>query len=97
MGVRPTDVAVERQASICGRCMCGCQGDSEESVGAKSALIWRAVEIDHCLINASLIGGFSAKDRLRKFAVDIANSGRDSLTTPSVAAIAQFNGFERSG
>ena len=62
VGVRPADVAVERQAGGVGGGAGDGERDAEDRVGAELGLVGRAVELDHRLVDEPLVVGVEALD-----------------------------------
>ncbi len=90
-------VAVERLAGV-GRGGLGRgQRDAEDRVGAQPALVGRAVELDHRLVEGALLGGACARQRRGDLAVDVGDRARDALAGPGVAAVAQLDRLELAG
>ena len=87
-------VAVERLAGV-GRGRLGRrQRDAEDRVGAEPALVGRAVELDHRLVEGPLLGAPRPAQRRGDLAVDVGDRAGDALAGPGVAAVAQLDRLE---
>jgi hypothetical protein len=64
------DVLVERQAGRLGGGLGGGQRDAEDGVGAQAALVGRAVQLDHQVVDAALVFGVDARQRVEQLAID---------------------------
>ena len=95
--VRAADIAVERQAGGFRRGLGDRQRHAEDGVGAEPALVRRAVELDHRLVDVDLVLGFHAADRLEDLAVDGLDRLLDALAEIARAAVAQFDRLMRAG
>ena len=93
VGIHPTDVAIQRlsRAFRCGVC-CG-QGNAKYGVRTNLAFIARAVEVNHGLVDGTLIKHVEAQQFVREHIVDVVNRLCHAFTHPFRTAIAQFNGF----
>ena len=76
-------VAVERLAGVDRRRLRRRQRDAEDRVGAEPALVRRAVELDHRLVEGALLGGARPGQRRGDLAVDVLDRPRDALAAPS--------------
>ena len=97
MRLGAADIAVERQAGGFGRGLRHRQRDAENGVGAEAALVRRAVELDHRLVDVDLVFGFHAADRLEQFAIDGLDGLEHALAEIAGAAVAQFDGLVGAG
>ena len=79
------DIAVERQGRILGRGLGGGEADAQDGVGAQPALVRRAVELDHRRIEAALVLGVEAGERVEQLAVDRVHRLQHALA--AVAAV----------
>ncbi|EAU43788.1 probable phosphopyruvate hydratase [Salipiger bermudensis HTCC2601] len=64
------NVAIERLGGELGRGLGGGEADAENGVGAETALVVGAVELDHRAVDGFLLGGVEAHQRLGDLAVD---------------------------
>ena len=71
--------------------------DAEDGVGAETALVRRAVELDHSLVDMDLALGLHAADRLEQFTVHRLDGALDALAEIARPAITQLNRFMRAG
>jgi hypothetical protein len=90
-------VAPQRLALLGRRGVRGRQGDAEDRVGPQARLVGRAVEVDERAVEALLVGGVAAADRLGDLAVDVADRLRHALAAVGLAAVAQLGGLELAG
>ena len=95
VGVRPADVAVERQVGGVGGRVGHGQRDAEDRVGADLALVVGAVEVEHRLVHQPLLAGLVAH-QLRTELVDHPQHGlADALAAVPAVAVAQLDRLER--
>ena len=87
---RPAEVLVERHVRR-GRGRLGERHrDAEQGIGAEAPLVLGAIEIDHRLVDRALIG-VVAGERLRDFAVHMADRFRDALAEiPLLVPVAEL-------
>ena len=98
MGVRSAQVLVERKVGRVSGSVSGGQGDTEDGVGAQLALVVRAVELDHDLVDDALLAGVAAEHLLGDLLVDVLNSLENALAGVALlVAVAQLNGLELTG
>ena len=92
------DVAVEWFVSRLSRSIECCEGNTEDGVCAELALVWSAVEIDHGLIESTLIGSIHADDGWSNHIVDCLDGVKNTLATVNrLIAIATFPSFCLTG
>ncbi len=73
VGVRPAEVAEQRQAGgLRGRLGHG-ERDAEDRVGPEALLVGGAVQVDHGLVDQALLGGVEAEDRGGDLVLDVAH------------------------
>ena len=92
------DIAIERHVEGFGRRLGAGQRHAEDGVGAEPALVRRAVEIDHDLVDQDLLLDRHVAERLEDLAVD----GLDRLLhalaeIARLVAVAQFDRLMRAG
>ena len=92
------DIAIERHVEGFRGGLGDCQRDAENGVGAEAALVRRAVEIDHDLVDLDLLLGVHVAERLEDLAVD----GLDRLLhalaeIARLVAVAQLDRLMRAG
>ena len=98
VGVRSAQVLVERKVGRVSGSVSGGQGDTEDGVGAQLALVVRAVELDHDLVDDALLAGVAAEHLLGDLLVDVLNSLENALAGVALlVAVAQLNGLELTG
>jgi hypothetical protein len=97
VGVRATDVTVEREFARFSGGLGDGERHAEDGIGAELALVRGAIEIDHGLIDAELIEGIHALDFFEDGGVDVFDGLGDALAVVLLAAIAQFDGFVGAG
>ena len=92
------DIAIERHVEGFGRRLGAGQRDAEDGVGPKPALVRRAVEIDHDLVDLDLLLDGLIAQRLEDFAVDGLDRLLHALAEIAlVVAVAQFDRLMRAG
>ena len=91
------DVLVEGLLGVSGRRPGGGKGDAQDRVRAQARLVRGAVEVDHRLVDGSLIRGVGAVERIGDLAVGVRHRSRDALAQPLGAAVAQLGGLEFAG
>ena len=98
VGVRAAQVLVQRQVGGgCGGVGNG-QGDAEDGVGAELGLVGGAVQVDHGLVDAALVGGVEADQGRCDLVDDGVNGLLDTLAeVAALVAVAQLNGFVLAG
>ncbi len=77
--------------------MAAASENAEDRVGAEPALVGRAVQLDHRLIEGPLLGGAGAGQRRGDLTVDVGDRTRDAIASPGVAAIAKLDRLELAG
>ena len=92
------DVAVERLVLGDGRGLGHRQRHAEDGVGAEPALVGRAVERDHRLVDLGLRLGVHAAERVEDLAVDRIDRLAHALAAVArLVAVAQFDRLMRAG
>src|SRR3546814_19111712 len=92
------DIAIERQAARIGGGLRGGEADAEDRIGAEAALVRRAVEVDHRLVEFALVLGIEADQRLGDIAVHGGYRLDDTLAEIArLVAIAQLERLLRAG
>lgn len=89
-GTGPADIAVKRLMVVRGRGLGRGERNPEDGVGAKPFLVLRAVELAKPLIDAALVAGIKARERLADLAIDRLDRLAHPLAAIALAAIAQF-------
>ena len=98
MRARAADIAVERQARLLRRRLRDRERDAEDGVGAEAALVGRAVELDHRAVDAELIVGVAARERVEDLAVDRVDGLADALAAVALlVAVAQLDRLVGAG
>ena len=97
-GARTANITVKLLS--CG--LCGgfgdCEGDAENGVSPKAALVGRAVHFDHRLVDHRLAGCVDAGQRLRDFAVHGGDGVQNALALVArLVAVAQLHRLMRAG
>ncbi len=71
--------------------------DGQESVGAETRFVLRAIEVDHLLVDAFLVGHVVTQEGLLKNRVDVLDSFEDPFTAVALlVAVAQLDGLART-
>ena len=92
------DIAVERQVVGDRRRLGDGERDAEDGVGAEPALVRRAVERDHGLVDLDLRLGIHAGERVENLAIDGLDRVLHALAEIALlVAVAQFDGLMRAG
>ena len=95
--VGPAEPAVERQARLGGGRLRDGERRPEDRVRAEPRLRRRAVERDEHAVDAALVGGVEAEERVGDLAVDVADRAGDALPEPGVAAVAELDRLVLAG
>jgi len=91
---RTTDIAIQRQTGFFSSSLGYSHRNSQDGVGAQTTLVVGAVQIDHGLVDESLVGSVEANDGFADFGVDVFNGFQNTLAQiAGFVAIAQFQGF----
>src|SRR5690606_40472211 len=79
MGAGTPHITVERK--VCRFCcrLGDRQGYAKDGIGTESALVWRAVQFDHDLVDVDLVLGIHAADGLDQLSVYCLHGALDSL------------------
>ena len=93
-----SQIAIERRAPGC-RCRArGGQRNGQDRIGAQTALIRRAIEIDHDAIDGGLLRGFVPVKRRGDFLAYVSDRIANALAEIArLIAIAQLDGFMLAG
>ncbi len=91
MGIRPTQIAVERHAGGIGCRLGHSQRDAENGVGAELALVVGPVEFDHSRVDGELFLRVHSADRVEDRTVDRFDGLANALAEIAVTAVAQFD------
>ena len=97
LGLGAADIAVERQARSHRRRLRHRQRHAQNGVGAQPRLVGRAVERDHRRVDARLLFGIHAAERVEDFAVHGGDGLFHALAAIAFAAVAQFHRLMRAG
>ncbi len=73
------------------------QGHAENGVGAQSALVRSAVQVDHGLVQLALVSGIQPHDPPRQAAFDVTRGAQHALAHEAVAPVPQLDGFVLPG
>ena len=94
LGVGTTDIAVERHAEVVGSGAGYGQRNAEDGVGAELRLGLRAVEGDHGLVDADLIGNVHADDGRGDHLIDVLHGVQHALAqVAALVAVAELEGL----
>ena len=97
-GVDAAQVAIERNLQRLGHGAGGGHGDSQDGVGAQLALVGRAVERDHGLVEEALVGGVHAFQFGSNDGLNVGNGLENALAqVVALVAVAQFHGLMFAG
>ena len=92
------EIAVQRQTGFFGRRLGYGHGYGEHRVGAETAFVFGAVQIDQGAIQKRLFAGVQSDDRFGDFRVDVFDGFSDALAVVAAGiAVTQFDGFARTG
>ena len=84
------DIAVERQGGGFRGGLGDGERDAENSVGAETRLVRRAVELDHRLVDPDLVLGVEADERAGDLVIDIVDGGQRALAEISLGVPVAF-------
>ncbi len=93
-GVRPTEVAPQRQTLLGGLGVRRRERDAEDRVGAQPRLVGGAVELDQRLVERALVAGVQAAHRVGDLTVHARHRAAHALPDPALPAVAQLGGLE---
>ena len=94
----PADVAVERGAEALRRRLGGGEAGAEDGVGAEPALVGGAVEVDEDAVDAHLVGGGEAGQRVADRPVHRLDRAAHALAAVAAGvAVAQLDRLVRAG
>ena len=97
-GPHAAEVAVERQTGFLSGSARHGHGDCEHRIGAETALVFRAVQINHQAVNVDLIGRFCAEHGIGDFARNVFHGLENALAAEtSRILVAEFNRFTHAG
>ncbi len=92
--VHAAEVAVERRHFRNGGRACGGHGHCQNRIRAQLAFVWRAVELDHGVVDGCLLLRFHAQDGFGNFFVDMGDGFRGSLAEiPRFVIVTKLDGF----
>ena len=98
VGVRAAQVLVQRQVRGGGGCVGNGQGHAQDGVGAQLALVRGAVQVQHGLVDAALVGGVEAGQCRGDLVDDRVNGLLDTLAeVTALVAVTEFDGFVLAG
>ena len=69
------------------------EAHTKDGVGTQIAFVLCAVNLQHGLVNETLVCDVEAHKRFLQFCVDVRHSLLHALAHPGVSAIAKLNGF----
>ena len=96
--VGAAEIAIERQPARLRRRLGHRQRHAEDGVGAEPALVGRAVELDQRVVDAALVLGVHAGERIEDLAVDGVDRLEHALAEVALlVAVAQLDGLVRAG
>ena len=97
-GPHAAEVAVERQTGFLSGSARHGHGDCEHRIGAETALVFRAVQINHQTVNVDLIGRFCAEHGIGDFARNVFHGLENAFAAEtSRILVAEFNRFAHAG
>ena len=98
VGAGAAEVAIERQAVLRRRGASGRHRDGENRVRAQAGLGLGAVEFDHFLVEAALVGGIPVRQCVGDLAVHVLHGLENTFAQEArFVSVAQFDGLVLSG
>ena len=97
VGVRSTDVSVERDLKLVGRRLGHGQRYRQNGIGPQPTLVGRSIGLEHRPVDRALIEGVEALEDDGDLPVDVVDSLRHALAEPSFAPIAELGGLVDAG
>jgi len=98
VGVHPAQVAVQGQSEAFGRGLRHRQRRAQDRVGAQPAFVRRAVQLDQILVDALLLQGVQAHQRLGDRLVDVLDCLQHTLAAVTLlVAVAQLDRLMLAG
>src|SRR5699024_3050124 len=92
--VEPAQVVVQWHLEFVSGSPGSSQGNSQDGVGPKLALVRRPVQLDHSLVDRDLVSYFHPNDFLGDDVVNVGNGLQHALAAKTVlVAVTKFNGF----
>ena len=97
MAVHTAHVLVQRETGGLGSGLGAGQRHAQDGVSAQSALVVRAVQLQHHVVDSALIVGFETDERVGDLIVHMANGIQRALAQITLlVAVAQLNCLERA-
>src|SRR5690606_3523288 len=93
MGRGTTNIAVQGQSGCVCRSLGNGQRDTQDRIGAETALVGRAIKLDQRTIDMKLLLGFHAAKGFENFAIDGIHGPTHALAEITRTTIAQFDGL----
>ena len=98
LGVDTADIVVEADAQALSGGLGAGQGGAQDGVGAQTALVGGAVELDHGLVDGSLIQHVHAHQALGDLVVDVLHGVEDALAqVAALVAVPELTGLVDAG
>ena len=98
LGVDAADIVVEADAQALSGGLGAGQGGTQDGVGAQAALVGGAVELDHGLVDGSLIQHVHAHQALGDLVVDVLHGVEDALAqVAALVAVPELTGLVDAG
>ena len=97
MAVHAANILVQRKTGGLGSGLGAGQGHAQDGVSAQSALVVRAVQLQHHVVDGALIVGLEADERIGDLVIHMANGIQRALAQITLlVAVAQLHGLERA-
>ena len=97
MGIGAAEITIERQSERLRRRLGYGHGHTEDGIGAEPGLVGRAVELDERVVDAALVLGVHAGERIEDLAVDGTDRLEHALAEVApLVAVAQLDGLVRT-
>ena len=97
MAVHAANILVQRKTGGLGSSLGAGQGHAQDGVSAQSALVVRAVQLQHNVVDGALIVGLEADKRVGDLVIHMTNGIQRALAQITLlVAVAQLHGLERA-
>ena len=98
VGLKAAEEAIQRNIQSCRCSLGGCDGNSQNCVGAEVGFVLCAVELDHGLVDCIDVGSIDADQSGRDLLVDVGNRLGNALAAEfGLVAVAELKSLKYTG